>query len=106
MQAVLFTQGLELFIYGMGSVVLFLGLLVYATRCMSWLILRFFPEPVAAVSINTPRLKQAHAPGTTPERAAQSQAVDPQVLAAIGAAVARHRGRRAANTQPAPLTPK
>jgi oxaloacetate decarboxylase gamma subunit len=37
-------KGLELATYGMGTVFLFLTLLVGATSMMSWLILKFEPE--------------------------------------------------------------
>ena len=39
----LISQGLELMLYGMGTVILFLGLLVLAITLMSWLLRRFFP---------------------------------------------------------------
>ncbi len=37
----LFQQGLELTVYGMGTVFVFLVMLIFATRGMSYLVLRF-----------------------------------------------------------------
>ena len=48
MQGSLIEQGLELMLYGMGSVVVFLSLLVLVTSLMSSLIQRFVPPPPAA----------------------------------------------------------
>jgi oxaloacetate decarboxylase gamma subunit len=69
-------QGLELMLFGMGTVVVFLTLLVFITSAMSKLVERFSPAPA------TPP------PGTgrPPEDAA--------LLAVISAAVHRHRSRR------------
>lgn len=44
-------KGLELAIFGMGTVFLFLTLLVGATTLMSWMILKFEPEPQMAEQI-------------------------------------------------------
>lgn len=81
MNANLLSQGLELLVYGMGTVVVFLTLLVFATRLMSLLIQRFFPE----------------APLVAPKRSARppeaSLAPSPELLAAIAAAVHQHRHR-------------
>ena len=49
MQGDIVSQGLELMLYGMGTVVVFLALLVVATTGMSRLIGRYFPEPEAPV---------------------------------------------------------
>ena len=45
MQGDLVAQGVALMLYGMGTVVLFLALLVAATTAMSRVVTRFFPEP-------------------------------------------------------------
>jgi oxaloacetate decarboxylase gamma subunit len=90
MSASLVSQGLELLVYGMGTVVVFLGLLVYATRLMSQVILRFFPEPVVV-----PRTEKAAS------AAQENPAVSPELLAVIAAAVHQHRlasAGRALNT--------
>ena len=44
----LFSQGVELAVFGMGTVFLFLALLILATRLMSLLVLRFHPETAPA----------------------------------------------------------
>ena len=54
----LFSQGVELMLAGIGSVFVFLVMLVLATRIMSWVLMRFAPaevdelpqEHVAAIS--------------------------------------------------------
>lgn len=77
----LLSQGLELLVYGMGTVVVFLTLLVFATRLMSLFIQRFFPE----------------APSAAPRRSARPsqspQTPSPELLAAIASAVHQHRQR-------------
>jgi oxaloacetate decarboxylase gamma subunit len=83
MQGDIVGQGIELMVYGMGTVVVFLALLVVATNTMSWLVTRYFPEPESAVA--TPVQKAAGAP--PPDD-------DPQLLAAISAAIHRHRVNR------------
>jgi oxaloacetate decarboxylase gamma subunit len=78
----LLTQGLELMVYGMGTVVLFLSLLVFATRGMSTLTLRYFPEPPEPPA---PPRREAPAP--------ESDAGEPtaETIAAITIAIHRHR---------------
>jgi oxaloacetate decarboxylase gamma subunit len=68
-------QGLELMVAGMGTVFVFLSLLIVATTGMSALVRRF-----------------ATAPAPIPEAAAVSE----EEVAAITAAVARHRRSRGA----------
>ena len=73
----LIQQGLELMLYGMGTVVLFLTLLVLVTGLMSALVRRFtppMPEPVPnGVPVGQP---------------------DKQLLAVISAAIHQHRSRQ------------
>ena len=45
MQQDIVGQGVELMLYGMGTVVVFLAALVVATTAMSRVVTRFFPEP-------------------------------------------------------------
>ena len=75
-------EGVELMFMGMGTVFVFLMMLVGLINLMSFVINRFFPDaaPVAAA----------------PKRmaAASPQPVDAELLAVIGAAVSQHRARR------------
>ena len=82
MQGDIVGQGVELMLYGMGTVVVFLALLVVATTLMSRLVSRYFPEPEPLVT--TPA---AVTPQATPGD-------DPRLVAVITAAVHRHRARR------------
>jgi oxaloacetate decarboxylase gamma subunit len=76
----LLRQGLDLMLFGMLTVVLFLSLLVLATSALSALVRRFAPPaPVPAPA--------AAAPGS----AVPANGPSPAVVAAIGAAIARHR---------------
>ncbi len=76
-------QGLELMVYGMGTVVVFLALLVVVTGIMSGLVGRYFPEPQLPVPVRAARDKTAPSPG----------APDAEVVAAISAAIRQHRIR-------------
>lgn len=76
----LLASGLQLMLVGMGTVFVFLTLLVFATAAMSRLILRYFPEPLEPV------------PAPTSGAAQQAQDV-----AAISAALVMHRRRRSGN---------
>ena len=76
----LLAQGVELLIYGMGTVLVFLSLLVVATGAMSALLLRWFPE-AAPPQAATPSASNAAGP-------------PPRVLAAIAVAVHRYRRER------------
>ena len=68
-------QGLELMVFGMGTVVVFLTLLVFITGAMSALVERFSPAPAPDTGS-----------GSSPEDAA--------LLAVITAAIHKHRSRR------------
>ncbi len=72
----LLMQGLELMVVGMGIVFIFLTLLIFILNIMSSIIQRYFPEP------------QVFA------KKARASQIDPNVLAAISAAVHRHRSGR------------
>ncbi|MCY4044796.1 MAG: OadG family protein [Cellvibrionales bacterium] len=82
MQNELIQQGISLMLYGMGTVFVFLAILVLVTFSMSAIVKRFFPE----VESLTPATNSIN-PGT----AAQPQAVDPKRLAVISAAIKKHR---------------
>jgi oxaloacetate decarboxylase gamma subunit len=81
MQGDLINQGLELMLFGMGTVVMFLALLVLATALMSRVVERFFPEPEPE-----PLPVRLSGKPSAPER-------DAQLLAVISAAIHRHRNR-------------
>lgn len=68
----LLAEGIDLAILGMGTVFVFLTLLVFATSVMSRLILIFQP----------------------PQQVATPEAVNPQLVAAITAAVQQYRSDR------------
>lgn len=72
----LLMPGLELLVVGMGIVFMFLTLLIIILNFMSSIILRYFPEPSVIA-------KKAH-----------ENQIDPNVLAAISAAIHRHRTGR------------
>lgn len=87
MEDSLLSQGLNLMVYGMGVVFLFLAALVIVTTAMSAVIGKYFPEksplqPVLPISSPTPPARQA-----TP-------AIEPALTRAIEAAIRQHREKR------------
>lgn len=77
MQDSLMQQGLDLLVFGMGTVFVFLALLVLTTHLMSWLVSRF-EQPAVPV----------------PPAAAAAGAGDSELVAVISAAIHKHRSRR------------
>lgn len=75
-------QGVELMLYGMGTVVIFLALLVVATAAMSRLLARYLPE---VEPLPAPQRQGTGAASPEP---------DSHLVAAIAAALHRHRTRR------------
>jgi oxaloacetate decarboxylase gamma subunit len=75
--AELMSSGVELMFAGMGIVFLFLTMLVGAINMMSFLVQRWFPE----------------APAQTMAAAPVAGGIDKSIIAAITAAVHRHRSR-------------
>ena len=73
-------QGVELMLYGMGTVVIFLSLLIVATNFMSWFLGRYFPES------EVPAINIGRSPAQPPQAIDQSQ-----LVAVITAAIHRHR---------------
>lgn len=80
MQEEIVAQGMELMLYGMGTVVVFLALLVVATAAMSRGVNRYFPEEIVEPV-------SAHAPGASARN-------DAELVAVISAAVQQHRKQR------------
>lgn len=70
-------SGIELMIYGMGTVFVFLTLLVLVTMVMSAIVQRIAPPPV-----------EVDSPAITPARSD-----DKQLIAVISAAVHKYRSR-------------
>ena len=72
MEDTLINQGLELMLFGMGTVVVFLTTLVFVTAGMSALVRRYLPPPPEAI-------------------APRPAASDSTLVAVISAAIHRHR---------------
>lgn len=77
MQETIMQQGLDLMLFGMGTVFVFLTVLVIATTIMSSAVQRFFPEPEPALP--------------SPNATAPTGVNDPKLLAIIKAAIEQHR---------------
>lgn len=71
-------DGLNLMLYGMGTVFVFLALLVVCTNVMSALVLRFYPETLVEA----------------PSPVKRQKTQDPRMIAVIEAAIAEHRKSR------------
>ena len=74
-------QGIELMIYGMGTVFVFLAILVVVTIIMSFIVNKFFPDQVPSVE---PRAQPVQPQSTD----------DATLLAVITAAVHQYRSRQ------------
>jgi oxaloacetate decarboxylase gamma subunit len=83
MQGDIVAQGVELMLYGMGTVVVFLALLVVATTFMSRFITHYFPEPESSADA---ALRKLHSKITPAE--------DPNLVAVISAAIHQHRSNK------------
>lgn len=79
MNETLLQQGLDLLIFGMGTVFLFLTILVICTVLMSWTIGRLLPEAPEPV---------------IPPPSADGAGVSARTRAVIQAAIHKHRARR------------
>lgn len=82
MSSSIIDQGFNLMLFGMGTVFVFLTILIFATTGMSKIITRYFPEKAV---IATPTRKKAAAIGTN--------SVAPATLSIIQAAIDKHRNR-------------
>ncbi len=71
-------EGLNLMIFGMGTVFLFLTLLVFATTLMTAVVNRFFPAPIETESVANSSLDQNQN----------------RLVAVIEAAVKQHRSNK------------
>lgn len=81
MDNVILEQGMNLMLYGMGSVFVFLTLLVAGTTLMSGFISKYMPEDEPAEIPKKPALDK------------QQFAVDPTTLAVIQDAIHQHRAK-------------
>jgi oxaloacetate decarboxylase gamma subunit len=85
MQGDIVAQGVELMLYGMGTVVLFLALLVVAIVIMSRVVNSHFPEEESSAAAALHKLRGR----------SQPQAVDdPNLVAVISAAIHQHRANK------------
>ena len=82
MKETLIDQGLNLMLFGMGTVFVFLTILVFATTIMSKLVNRFAPAEEEPTSASAPVIT------SKPQTVAS-----PQVISAIEKAIAQHRQR-------------
>jgi len=67
MESSLIDRGLDLMLFGMGTVFVFLTVLIFATTAMSAIITRWFPEKIVEVPVrrkSTPKMDTAIAPAT------------------------------------------
>lgn len=76
----LMADGIGLLVLGMGTVFVFLTILIFATGIMSRLLTRFAPEPVVVPAVKAAQTK--------------SQSADPQLLKVLSAAVKEYRNRQ------------
>jgi oxaloacetate decarboxylase gamma subunit len=81
MQETLIDQGINLMLFGMGTVFVFLTILVFATGLMSSIVARFSNSDAS----NTPSPDAVNTPSSTHP--------SPQIMAAIRKAIAAHRQR-------------
>ena len=83
MQGDIIAQGVELMLYGMGTVVVFLALLVVVTTLMSSFIARYLPEDESSAAAALQKLRaEAHPAG------------DPNLVAVISAAIHQYRANK------------
>jgi len=87
MQGSLMDQGVELMLFGMGTVLAFLSVLVLSIALMSWVLARFFPV-VEAPNISTPSKK------SSPPGVLGSATDNATLVAVISAAIHRHRSKK------------
>ena len=76
MQSTLIEEGFDLMLFGMGTVFIFLFLLVAVTVCMSKMVNHWYPEDEAFVEI-----------------VAEQSPIDPHIASVIQVAIDRYRAR-------------
>ncbi len=81
MQGSIVNQGVELMLFGMGTVLAFLTVLVLAITLMSWILQRYFPVVEAS-----PAQKSSLAPAST-------ALSDANLIAVITAAIHQHKAK-------------
>lgn len=86
METTLIDQGVSLMLYGMGTVFVFLTILVFATTLMSKVVNKFSPEEPAPA--------QPTAPSTPVSNTASNTQASPQVIKAIEKAISQHRANK------------
>ena len=80
MDSLLISQGLDLMLYGMGTVFTFLTLLVGLTGLMSSAVMSFSPEEPVETEVSTHQIHSA--------------IVDKKIVKVIQAAIDQHRGSK------------
>ena len=82
MQGTIVNQGLELMLFGMGTVLVFLSVLVVSITLMSWILQHYFPEPEVP-------------PGAAPSASALEVTLsDANLVAVISGAIHKHRSKK------------
>ncbi len=82
MQDTLIDQGINLMLFGMGTVFIFLTILVFATTLMSKVVNKLAPETEPETIVTSPSVTTTNA-----------QPVNPNIVNAIQKAIAAHRQR-------------
>ena len=87
MQGNIVNQGVELMLFGMGTVLVFLTMLVLSITFMSWVLRRYFPV------VETPA-DSALAAKVSSVGVSGAAAEDAKLVAVISAAIHRHRSKK------------
>ena len=79
----MFFESIKIMLLGMGTVYLFLTIMIYSTKLMSKLILRYFPE-----------MPKTHPPVTAPNPSVQKKNENAKIAAILGALQHHHQLER------------